>query len=174
MDELDVVSSHRTWSRSPPFRTGGSWRSRSPPCAPGARAESTYRPEPDSAVHATVGPGRRRRRAAAAGWPVPRWPSRAPLPCRTVPWTSRTRCGAMPDVYTGFEAPDPSAEALDPQCCTVTSWRGPSRPPRPEWPTPGTRLPLADGWATRAALRCSARWCWGFRADHGPPGGRDR
>lgn len=121
----------------------------------GARVQFTHRPEPDSVVHAHLESAPDDAAAqlllVVAG-PALAFSCAAPLPDGAVDFADEVR--AMPDVYTGFEAPDPSAEALGsgvPHGDLVA--RALAAAPSAMAEAPGTvHLALTDGWGDAELL----------------------
>ena len=122
----------------------------------GARVQFTHRPEPDSVVHAHLESAPDDDAAAqlllVVAGPALAFSCAAPLPDGAVDFADEVR--AMPDVYTGFETPDPSAEALGSAVlhgdlvarALATAPSGMAEHPAT------VHLPLADGWGDTELL----------------------
>lgn len=122
----------------------------------GARVQFTHRPEPDSVVHAHLESAPDDDAAAqlllVVAGPALAFSCAAPLPDGAVDFADEVR--AMPDVYTGFEAPDPSAEALGSAVLHGDLVaRALAATPSGMAEHPATvHLPLADGWGDTELL----------------------
>ncbi|RKQ34147.1 TIGR03089 family protein [Kocuria tytonis] len=120
----------------------------------GARVDFTHHPEPDSVVHAQL-ETRPDRDAAAqllltVADPALAFACSEPVPDGAVDFCDEVR--GMPDVYSGFEAPEPSEVALSsglPHGDLVPA----AVAAVPADPTGTLHLPLADGWGEPELLR---------------------
>ena len=113
----------------------------------GARVDFTHRPEPDAVVHAQLETAPDDDAAAqvtlVVAGPALAFACSSPLPDGAVDFCDEVR--AMPDVYSGFEVPDPASEALA-SGLTHDQLLGAATEAARDAGARTVHLPLAGGW----------------------------
>lgn len=120
----------------------------------GAAVRFTHHPEPDAVLHAHLETHPDDDAAAQllliVAEPALAFSCARPVPDGSVDFADEVR--AMPDVYSGFETPDPAAAALD-SGTTHGALVGAALAASPEVAGTTVLIPLHDGWGDAELLR---------------------